>query len=261
MTTAADTGGFAFGTHSRGSVAWPPHPVASLVQRARAVLNSAGGGGGGGGVRPLTTTSSAAGATGTAAAAAAAAGSGTSSVANAGYTGALDCMGRIIREEGWRALYRGLTASYLGVVETAVQFALYGAMKDAVVKWRVVELDRAAAAAAAASGGPLPPVPSHAELRSRAYTPHLMFLTSAASKLVAAALTYPHEVIRTRMREQRGSDTTGMKYRGLLQTARVIAREEGLRGLYGGMSIHMVRTVPNAAIIMFVVESIVGGDL
>ena len=39
--------------------------------------------------------------------------------------------------------------------------------------------------------------------------------------------------------------------KGFMQTLRVIAKEEGTRGLYGGMSIHLLRSVPNAAI-MFV---------
>ena len=82
-----------------------------------------------------------------------------------------------------------------------------------------------------------------------------------AAQLVASAATYPHEVIRTRMREQRSDQAHGLKYTGILQCARTIAREEGLAGLYGGMSVHLLRTVPNAAILLYVVEYMVGGSV
>ena len=60
------------------------------------------------------------------------------------------------------------------------------------------------------------------------------------------------------MREQRSAVP---KYRSVLQTFRLILREEGAAGLYGGLGVHMVRTVPNAAILLMVVERVVGGEV
>lgn len=37
--------------------------------------------------------------------------------------------------------------------------------------------------------------------------------------------------------------------------------EEGLRGLYAGLPPHLVRVVPNAAILFLVVEVVLGGTL
>lgn len=87
------------------------------------------------------------------------------------------------------------------------------------------------------------------------------FWLSAASKLVAAAASYPHEVLRTRMREQVAGAGGSLKYSGIVQATRLIMAEEGLRGLYGGMGVHLLRTVPNAAILLLVVETMVGGDV
>jgi solute carrier family 25 protein 33/36 len=166
----------------------------------------------------------------------------------AAYRGMREAFVRIYREEGMSAFYRGLTASYLGVFETAAQFALYGALKEAVIARRIEELR--------ASGATLPE--DKHDLHRVAYSDLAAFTTSAAAKLVAAVATYPHEVLRTRMREQRAANP---RYRSVLQSARLIVREEGWRALYGGLGVHMVRTVPNAAILLMVVERVVGGEV
>ena len=36
---------------------------------------------------------------------------------------------------------------------------------------------------------------------------------------------------------------------------RVVAKEEGMAGLYGGMAAHLFRVVPNAAIVFLVYET------
>lgn len=45
------------------------------------------------------------------------------------YRNSLDCVRKVIREEGIRGLYRGLSASYLGVTESTLQWVLYEQMK------------------------------------------------------------------------------------------------------------------------------------
>ena len=78
------------------------------------------------------------------------------------------------------------------------------------------------------------------------------FTAAAGAKLFAAVITYPHEVVRTRLRQAPTITTeTGkvtVKYTGLVQCFRLVAKEEGLAGLYGGMTPHLLRTVPSAAI-------------
>lgn len=69
-------------------------------------------------------------------------------------------------------------------------------------------------------------------------------------------VAYPHEVIRTRLREP--LPVNGIpKYTGLLQCLKLVIREEGFVSLYGGMSAHLMRVVPNAAIMFFCYEAIV----
>lgn len=77
---------------------------------------------------------------------------------------------------------------------------------------------------------------------------------AAVAKLVAACITYPHEVIRTRLRQP--AENGVRKYTGLWQCLRLVAKEEGMTALYGGMTAHLMRVVPNAAIMFFCYEAI-----
>lgn len=172
------------------------------------------------------------------------------------YAGVVDAFQRVYRREGLPAFYRGLSASYLGVFETALQFALYGELKERRAAVRLAALRTEAAAGARA------PLPADPGARARlAFDDGDAFWTSAASKLVAAVATYPHEVLRTRMREAALVPGGAPRYAGLLQSAALILREEGLRGLYGGMAVHLLRTVPNAAVLVLVVEKVTGGEV
>ncbi len=47
-----------------------------------------------------------------------------------------------------------------------------------------------------------------------------------------------------------------LKYTGLIQCFRLIWVEEGLLGLYGGLTPHLLRTVPSSAIMFGMYEGI-----
>lgn len=141
------------------------------------------------------------------------------------YKGIADCFLKTVTKEGPLALYRGLGASYFGLVETVIQFSIYENMKYGFASKLDFNLSSGV----------------------------MLFALSAFSKLVASTLTYPHEVIRTRLREQR--DVVNMKYKGPIQGLLLIAREEGTAGLYSGIGPHLLRVVPNAAILLFAYET------
>jgi solute carrier family 25 protein 33/36 len=46
------------------------------------------------------------------------------------------------------------------------------------------------------------------------------------------------------------------RYKNVVQTVRLVVREEGMAGMYGGMAVHLMRTVPNAAIMFMIVEAL-----
>lgn len=99
-----------------------------------------------------------------------------------------DAVSRILREEGMAGFYKGLTASYWNVIEGAIQLALYQRLKSASRPWYGASSDGA----------------SGATLHEDEDLPKSqLFALAAGAKLLASSLTYPLEVVRTRLREQR----------------------------------------------------------
>ncbi|PWN37168.1 mitochondrial carrier [Meira miltonrushii] len=147
---------------------------------------------------------------------------------------------QIIRTEGINGLYKGMSASYLGVAEGTIQWVLYERLK----RMSAPKTDSIQQSGFFRS----PDEPSRAQ--------KWMNTVGAAgtAKLVASLITYPHEVIRTRLRQEPPPGQP-RKYTGLVQTLRIVLKEEGVVSMYGGLSAHLLRVVPNAAIMFVVYET------
>ncbi len=66
--------------------------------------------------------------------------------------------------------------------------------------------------------------------------------------------------MRTRLRQAPTDPTSGaVKYTGLVHCFRTIWREEGFAALYGGLTPHLLRAVPAAAITLGVYEGMLRG--
>ncbi|KJA20107.1 hypothetical protein HYPSUDRAFT_43459 [Hypholoma sublateritium FD-334 SS-4] len=150
------------------------------------------------------------------------------------YRHTLDAAVTIWRTEGVRAFYRGLVPSLLGILHVAVQFPLYEQLKI----WFQRDSET--------------PI-----------TGKTILLCSAISKMTASVATYPHEVIRTRLQTQRrpladDASSDGMIKRhpraGIVRTTQKLIAKEGWSGLYKGLSINLIRTVPNSAVTMLTYE-------
>ena len=143
----------------------------------------------------------------------------------------MDCIRQTLRSEGIRGLYRGLSASYLGVAESTLQWVLYERMK-----LYLHERDTRIIAAAQRRTGWDEFVSWTGKVGA-----------AGTAKFFAALITYPHEVIRTRLRQAPQSNGQ-MRYTGIIQCCKTISKEEGISSLYGGLTPHMLRVVPSAAI-------------
>ena len=71
---------------------------------------------------------------------------------------------------------------------------------------------------------------------------------------IRMTLTTP-QVIRTRLRQP--LENGKVKYTGLVQTLRLVIAEEGAKSLYGGLSAHLMRVIPNAAVMFFIYEAVI----
>uniref|UniRef100_A0A3Q3A7K7 Solute carrier family 25 member 36 n=1 Tax=Kryptolebias marmoratus TaxID=37003 RepID=A0A3Q3A7K7_KRYMA len=147
---------------------------------------------------------------------------------------AFECVRRVYQMDGLRGFYKGMSASYAGISETVVHFVIYESIKRKLLESRVHssmdEEDESLKDASDFVG---------------------MMLAAATSKTCATSIAYPHEVIRTRLREE------GSKYRSFFQTLLTVPREEGYGALYRGLTTHLVRQIPNTAIMMCTYEVVV----
>jgi solute carrier family 25 folate transporter 32 len=77
------------------------------------------------------------------------------------------------------------------------------------------------------------------------------------SKLIATVLTYPHEVVRTRLITQSAKSDQPLKYTSILGTVKRIVKDESWRGLYRGLGTNLVRTIPATAISLLTYEVLI----
>lgn len=145
---------------------------------------------------------------------------------------AFQCVRRIHAKEGLRGFYKGLTASYFGISETVIHFVIYETLKSMLTERRLLhDPDRA---------------------QNRRATDFVEFMAAAAtSKTIATCIAYPHEVARTRMREE------GTRYTKFWKTLQTVASEEGTRGLYRGLTTQLIKHIPTTAIVMCTYEAVV----
>lgn len=141
----------------------------------------------------------------------------------------VDVVKEVFKNEGIGGFYRGLCASYVGASETMIYFVLYERMKQMM----------------------------GATHENEKLSP-LGYITSAfVSKCTATIAVYPHEVVRTRLRQESVKDAKDKLYKGFVQTLRKVYKDEKWAGLYGGMGAHLMRQVPNTVIMFFTYETIV----
>lgn len=134
---------------------------------------------------------------------------------------------RIVADEGFPALYKGLSPTLLGLGHVAIQFPCYEHLKRRLSNNREEDLR-----------------PVH------------ILVASSVSKIVASAAFYHHEVVRVRMQ------VDIRVYAGRSEPVRMaklysdILRTEGVRGLYRGFGTNLIRTYVFPAVFVLVCETL-----
>ncbi|GLI76953.1 hypothetical protein PoHVEF18_005235 [Penicillium ochrochloron] len=179
------------------------------------------------------------------------------------YSGTWDAARKMYQIEGIRSFYSGLTPALLGLTHVAIQFPLYEYLKMAITGYGIGE---------------------HPDTGNSHWLG--ISLATFLSKICASTVTYPHEVLRTRLQTQqrtapapspeeisfrgglkhphdRGrppsvSSSDGMpnrpRYNGVIRTCQTILREEGWRAFYSGIGTNLFRAVPSAMTTMLTYE-------
>lgn len=144
---------------------------------------------------------------------------------------------QLLRSEGWRGFYRGLGISLFGVSHGAVQFAVYDPLKQMYMTRRQK-----------LAGGT-----SRSDNRGKQrMTNEATLVISSVSKLVASAVTYPYQVIRSRLQNYDAEERFGQGIRGVMRRT---WSEEGWRGFYRGIVPGVVRVLPATWVTFLVYEN------
>ena len=141
------------------------------------------------------------------------------------YRGVMDGLSEIWRKEGVRGLYRGYFAGVLGVSHGVVQIVSYDRLKTVYKKYNKISPHDSIA------------------LSTSAY-----LMLSAISKVLAVVATYPYQVVRFRIQSK------NELYKGIIQTAVLTARNEGVYGFYKGLLPSILRVTPATCITMLMYE-------
>ncbi|XP_015889864.3 folate transporter 1, chloroplastic isoform X1 [Ziziphus jujuba] len=154
------------------------------------------------------------------------------------YSGFHDALRTIMREEGWKALYKGIVPSlFLQVSHGAIQFTVYEELRKVVVDLKSRKSTESSES-------------SETVLNSIDYA-----ALGASSKIVAILVSYPFQVIRARLQQRPGIEGIP-RYMDSWHVVKETARFEGLRGFYKGITPNLLKNVPAASITFVVYENV-----
>ncbi|CAI9785959.1 unnamed protein product [Fraxinus pennsylvanica] len=161
------------------------------------------------------------------------------------YRGISHALSTVLRQEGFRGLYKGWLPSVIGVVPyVGLNFAVYESLKDWLIKSKpfgLVDDNDLGIVTRLACG--------------------------AAAGTVGQTVAYPLDVIRRRMQmvgwanassivAGDGRNRAPLEYTGMIDAFRKTVRHEGFRALYKGLVPNSVKVVPSIAIAFVTYEQV-----
>jgi solute carrier family 25 folate transporter 32 len=144
------------------------------------------------------------------------------------------------RTEGVRGFYRGVVVSLIGNSHGAVQFAVYEPMKNL---WRKHLDNKNESNASNTIKG------QKGDKLGNTVT----LAISGSAKIIAGTVTYPYQVVRSRLQTYHGDEKFGKGIRGVTLK---VWREDGWRGFYKGLGTNIVRVLPATWVTFLVYENV-----
>lgn len=152
------------------------------------------------------------------------------------YPSVMSGVTQIYRTEGMRGFYRGLVPSLFGVSHGAFQFMAYERLK--VLRSRTLHNESST---------------ENPDSTATKKLGNLDFLVlSGLSKVFAGCVTYPYQVIRSRLQTYEAHKV----YRGTMDAVSQIWAQEGIAGFYKGLGPNLFRVLPSTWVTFLVYENI-----
>lgn len=134
------------------------------------------------------------------------------------YRGISDCFSKTFKEAGLRGLYRGVAPSLYGIFPYAgLKFYFYEEMKRHVPEKHKKNI-------------------------------MVKLVCGSVAGLLGQTFTYPLDVVRRQMQVQRLLASNNTETMGTFETLASIARKQGFKQLFSGLSINYLKVVPSVAI-------------
>ncbi|KAF8898148.1 mitochondrial FAD carrier protein [Gymnopilus junonius] len=161
----------------------------------------------------------------------------TSAGSPTAYRGLWHGLRTIVQKEGPLGLFRGTSLALFGVSNGAIQFVVYEKMKTWGFERKKRQYERA--------GKPYDRDVD--KLSNFSYT-----VMSITSKLAALAVTYPYQVVRSRIQ----NDAQSVLFPTIPATIKRTWAIEGPRGFFRGLGTNLVRVLPGTCITFVVYENL-----
>ncbi|KAI5277662.1 hypothetical protein KEM52_004867, partial [Ascosphaera acerosa] len=171
----------------------------------------------------------------------------TGAQAPGAYASFLAGVRAIYAQDGLRGFYRGFVPALFGVSHGALQFVAYERLKG----WFSSGAGGQDNAVAASAGSPQALAPPAAQT-TRILDNMDYLVASTLSKIFAGGITYPYQVLRSRLQAY-DADAT---YRGVADAVAQIWRKERLAGFYKGLVPNLVRVLPSTCVTFLVYENV-----
>ena len=171
------------------------------------------------------------------------------------YTGLLNALTIIPKEEGILALYKGSLPAVLLTSHGAIQFGIYEATKKYYTSY---------GSNTTTNNSNNNNLEKNKEDNRKGPPAWLSSSMGGVSKIVATAFTYPLQVVKSRLQQQQNkmwvsggyviNNASSIKYFGVVDCLTKILRKEGFSGWFKGLWANIIRTAPASAITFLVYE-------